>query len=1136
MSINITQYRAAIGLFNLRSAKGGKTYFNAYIPNLGSDPLGTGKNLVFSIVICIYMISLSMDIEPHPGPITELIGNISICHLNIRSLNANSRLEAFLTQIAGEYDIITVSESWLNETHSNETYIIDGYSGPYRLDRTLQPSGGVMAWVTDSIIVKPRIDLQIFKLEVLWLELCIPRHRLLVATCYRQQDGTYGDYFWDKIQTSYDQAKATNIPNIVLIGDFNADPQTDKTAAENLDFFLATNHLTQHIDKPTRYTPTRATKLDLIISNIPSLIANTDVLEPVHYNDHCTIIGEITYLISKRKAYQRTMWDFQNANFDGFRHALSEYNWDHIFENNDIDETCETWTEIITNMTNTFVPHRSVTVRPNDKTWYNGYLRRLKKQKFRDHRKAIRLRTNELWETFRNSRNFYFAECARIKLEHEEKLTKNLAAETKTKPKEWWSLAKQIMGNSKTSTFPAMTSEGQIYDTDEGKADLFNNYFLGVTRLPNDPDNLPEPEVLNLTENTLEDITITEQDVTDILKILKTDKAYGPDGISPRVLKEIRPQITTVLTKIFNMSLLKGVFPALWKKANVIPIFKSAEQFIASNYRPISLLPTIAKVFEKIIFKYLYNFFRDNFLISVWQSGFLPGSSTVTQLVEIYDQFCKAVTRGKDIRVVFLDISKAFDRVWHLGLITKLKAHGIRGRLLAWLINYLKDRQQRVLINGIHSDWGNIEAGVPQGSVLGPLLFLIFINDITFVTKFCKIRLFADDTCLFIEVDNPNTAAESLNTDLEAINEWAKTWQVTFSPPKTEDLIITNKRNRPHPPLYLNDQLIKTVTSHKHLGLIISKDLSWKLHVQEIAKKANKCLGILRPLRSKIDRKSLEIMYKSFVRPVMEYGDVIWHIPDIRNHTLEILDKVHYNAARLVTGAPARTRSIDLFKEIGWETLADRRTQHRASLMHNIMNARAPSYLLDLIPDTVGARNQYRYQLRNRGDLEVPLARISTYSNSFFPASTRLWNQLPVTIKNSPSHLSFKHNYLKQFPRPITSPLYYLGPRREAIAHARMRMGCSPLNAHLHYYLHVIESPACSCNMGVEENADHYLLVCPIYNIIRQVMFNDLVSLGITKIDTDLLLYGNADLQFPTNQAIFKIVHQYITDTARFLI
>jgi hypothetical protein len=337
----------------------------------------------------------------------------------------------------------------------------------------------------------------------------------------------------------------------------------------------------------------------------------------------------------------------------------------------------------------------------------------------------------------------------------------------------------------------------------------------------------------------------------------------------------------------------------------VLPIFKKAEAFIATNYRPVSLLSILAKVFEKIVFKYLFNYFRDHFMISIWQSGFLPGSSTITQLTEIYDQFCKAVNDGKEIRVVFLDISKAFDRVWHKGLLFKLKRCGITGKLLEWLKDYLTDREQRVIVNGQSSDWGKLHAGVPQGSVLGPLLFLIFINDITHVIKNCKIRLFADDTSLFIEVNDPDVAADALNQDLENLNQWADKWHVSFSPPKTEEVLISNKRAPSHHPMAnLGGEPIKRVYSHKHLGLILASDLSWKDQITEVVDKANRRLGIMRSLKYKLDRLSLERIYLGFIRPLLEYGDIIW---DSSGELLSSLERVQMNAARIVVGASARS-------------------------------------------------------------------------------------------------------------------------------------------------------------------------------------------------------------------------------------
>jgi hypothetical protein len=270
----------------------------------------------------------------------QKFGNLTFCHINIRSIKAENRLTAFINQVKDRYDIISTSETWLTSTDSSKTFEIPGYTGPYRHDRPVQKGGGIMVWVTDSIIVKERNDLHENNLEMLWLQLDLPKSKILFGTCYRQPDGTYGDDFWEKLQTSYSRAKQSPIRNILMTGDFNAEVQTDRNAYDELQAFLATNHLYQHVTVPTRITPTRASILDLIITNSPSLVTNIEVTAPVHRNDHCTISGEITSVIAKRKAYQRTMWCFKDANFDGFRQKLSETNWDDCLDSDDIDVVC----------------------------------------------------------------------------------------------------------------------------------------------------------------------------------------------------------------------------------------------------------------------------------------------------------------------------------------------------------------------------------------------------------------------------------------------------------------------------------------------------------------------------------------------------------------------------------------------------------------------------------------------------------------------------------------------------------------------------------------------------------------------------------------------------------------------------
>ena len=353
-------------------------------------------------------------------------------------------------------------------------------------------------------------------------------------------------------------------------------------------------------------------------------------------------------------------------------------------------------------------------------------------------------------------------------------------------------------------------------------------------------------------------------EVKSALQTLKTGKASGPNGLSNRILRELSSELSHPLCCLFNKSLQSGIVPASYKEANVCPIHKKGERSNVCNYRPISLLNSENKVLERLIFKNLYNHLLDNNFLSSFQSGFIPGDSTENQLTFLYHTFCEALDAGKEVRAVFCDISKAFDRVWHTGLLYKLRAAGVTGNVLQWFKNYLSDRKQRVVLPGISSAWNFIKAGVPQGSILGPLLFLVYINDI--VTDIgSNIRLFADDTSLYIVVDNPLVAAETLNADLEKISRWAATWLVTFNPNKSVALLLSRKVSHPlRPPLYMENTPINEVEAHKHLGLFLSNDCSWHQHINFIKDKAWARINIMRRLKYKLDRKLLESIYISF--------------------------------------------------------------------------------------------------------------------------------------------------------------------------------------------------------------------------------------------------------------------------------
>ena len=469
-------------------------------------------------------------------------------------------------------------------------------------------------------------------------------------------------------------------------------------------------------------------------------------------------------------------------------------------------------------------------------------------------------------------------------------------------------------------------------------------------------------------------------------------------------MKELARPLSGPLTDLFNFSLTTGKVPNLWKQANVTPVFKKNEPSDVANYRPISLLNTIGKVLETIIHKYVFNFLNDHQIFTTLQSGFVPGDSTVNQLVEIYNTFCQALDEGKEVRAIFCDISKAFDRVWHKGLLFKLNSVGISGSLLQWFTDYLDNRKQRVVIPGVWSDWSLVKAGVPQGSILGPLLFLLYINDIVENIN-SSVRLFADDTSLYIIVDNPTQAAYQLNSDLLKIHQWATKWLVTFNPSKSESVIFSRKRNKTeHPNIFMDRQPIQEVNSHKHLGIFFSSDCTWHEHLEYIKCKAWARLNVMRKLKFKLDRKSLQTIYFTFIRPILEYADVVWN--NCTQYEINELDKIQNEAARIVTGATKLVSINSLIKETGWETLLTRRKKHKLFLFYKMQNDMSPNYLSSLVPPSVG--NTTNYPLRNSTNSHTIHTNSQLYFNSFLPSVIRDWNELSEQTRNLPSIASFK--------------------------------------------------------------------------------------------------------------------------------
>jgi hypothetical protein len=346
----------------------------------------------------------------------------------------------------------------------------------------------------------------------------------------------------------------------------------------------------------------------------------------------------------------------------------------------------------------------------------------------------------------------------------------------------------------------------------------------------------------------------------------------------------------------------------------------------------------------------------------------------------------------------------------------------------------------------------------------------------------------------------------------------------TIGAPKTKTLTMSTKAKCIPPSLIFQDTQITEVKTHKHLGLTFSSDLKWSQHINELQVKAYKRLNILKNLKYKLDRNSLETTYMSFIRPTLEYADCVW--AGTYDTDLNKLEKVQTDAMRIVSGATARSNINNLYEELCWPSLGQRRLQHTLTMFYKITHGEAPAYLCNILPQTVGARNEYK--LRSAHKIDIPFARLECYRRSFFPFASREWNKLSYDTIMSPSIKDFKKAISNN--RKDTNLLYYYGQRWPSIHHARIRMGCSKLNQHL-FTNHLIENPSCVCGHPVED-ATHYFLNCPRYAAIRIDLLNNIAL--ISRVSTAVLLYGNKGLDMAINKRIFDEVHKFIISSHRF--
>ena len=735
--------------------------------------------------------------------------------------------------------------------------------------------------------------------------------------------------------------------------------------------------LKQIVKEPTR----GKSFLDLFFTSNPNLINNSSVIAGL--GDHEAVLIKTKINIPPKKPIKHKIQLWKRVNEQKLKEDCEEVKNQFLEKFTIKDNVDDIWKYIkakLLHLMKENVPTKTASTKRHQ-PWINTETKRLIRKKQRWFTKAKKCNSNKVWRKYRETKK----ECQRACRKAHNNYLNDILTEDVSNKKLWRYIKSKNQENCGISDLKDKT--GNIIQDSIKKSNILNEQFASVFSNPkseikhNFPDSLPK----------MNDIKVSKAGVLKLLKNIKPNKATGPDGIPGKLLKICSHQLAEVFQLLFQASLDQGLVPKDWKKANVVPLYKKGNKNLAENYRPISLTSISCKLLEHIIHSNIMDHFDKFEVLNNSQHGFRQKRSCETQLINTINEFSNCLNNKGQIDAILLDFSKAFDKVDHKGLLLKLKNLGIRGPLSHWISSFLIGREQTVLVDGKCSDPTPVLSGVPQGTVLGPLFFLVYINDISSdLSKGTFIRLFADDSLLFREIKSQQDC-KILQEDLNKLQKWEEKWKMEFHPDKCQLIQISNKtKTLISSDYYIHNQKLEVTDSAKYLGVIIDNKLNWKNQCISVCKKANKMLAFL---KRNINNCPLHIKnhcFKALVRPTLEYGSVIWDPYYMQEK--DRLEKINKRAARFVTGnyVLQSGNNKENMQNLGWEPLEERRARIK---VQTIFKAR--QNLIDIPMDhlTINTRKKRNF---NGLTYTLPMSNVDSHLYSFYPSSIRLWNRLPA--------------------------------------------------------------------------------------------------------------------------------------------
>ena len=849
------------------------------------------------------------------------IKNIKVGELKCMQANAESlmnKMDEFKLLVDDEKpDIIGITETWAKEDFGDEFYQLNGYNC-LRNDNSQDIRGGVMIYYKAEMDVTLCKEIQEMRAkDSIWVWVKYEQEKVIVGCIYRK--GTSSEENNTRLFENIALSKQLS-DKVLIMGDLNF-PEIDwknnfindnvhnqrNLTARSFLSTLEDAFLVQHVMEQTRARGENIPScLDLIITESEESVRGICYLNPLGNSDHCVLTWK--YLIDiefqteviKRKCYYR-------GDYKRMKMLLNRINWRQELRGLSLNDAYNRFREIVLRIEDECIPTIEEGGQRSPKPpWLNRNARKAARRKAFAYRRFQGSRSYFLYREFIKERDKSNKILKKARREFEKKLFK----EVKKNPKALY----RYLNSGKQGRVPICRLRRRNLGTetlnDKESAEELNDFFHSVFVREEDSDLLafndfvtqfmnPETEEPfhykgKVSANALNSIDLNRERVLKALKDLNPNKTPGPDGLHPKVLKEVAESICDPVYYIFLRSLETSEVPDFWELANITALFKGGDRSDPSNYRPVSLTSVLCKTLEKIIREEIVNHIDTEGILSENQHGFTNGRSCLTNLLETFNDWFEMFDNGHPVDTVFLDFRKAFDRVPHARLLFKLRKIGITGQLLSWIECFLKNRKQRVVLNKTESSWKPVVSGVPQGSVLGPVLFLIYINDLPdYIKSSCKI--FADDTKVYSKVESMEEIT-GLQNDLENLVSWSEIWLLSFNAAKCKVMHIGRRNHMAD--YHMGETRLQVVEEEKDLGVLTSNSLKFGKHIAKAAAAANKKLGLLKHTFRYWTEESLSTLYKVYVRPHLEY--CVQACAPVLRRDINVLEQVQRRATKLV--------------------------------------------------------------------------------------------------------------------------------------------------------------------------------------------------------------------------------------------